>query len=143
MLPKSNLSGEDGRPRWFSRRHQFAVIVVGSTDVRRFAENLTIPIGARLHVCGFAVFMVATVGYVMALGFLLTVLLKPLLPNRIGLWVGHGDFVFGTTDSPSAGVHEVLGSLYIPVTMLLAFGAAIGTTHALRWLIRTRHRPAH
>jgi hypothetical protein len=119
------------------------VIVVGSTDVRRFAENLTIPIGARLHVRGFAVFMVATVGYVMALGFLLTVLLKPLLPNRIGLWVGHGDFVFGATDSPSAGVHEVLGSLYIPVTMLLAFGAAIGTTHALRWLIRTRHRTAH
>jgi hypothetical protein len=98
------------------------VIVVGSTDVRRFAENLTIPIGARLHVRGFAVFMVATVGYVMALGFLLTVLLKPFLPNRIGLWVGHGDFVFGTTDIPSAGVHEVWGVCIFPLQCSLPLG---------------------
>jgi hypothetical protein len=91
---------------------------------------------------GFVVFMVAMVGYVVALGFFVTALLKPFLPNRIGLWVGHGSFAFGAT-GPGTGVHEVLGNSYIPVTMLLAFGAAVGTTHALRWLIRTRRRPAH
>jgi len=97
---------------------------------------------ANTGVRGFAVFMVSIVGYVMALGFLVTVLLKPFFPDRIGLWVGHGNFVFGAT-GPRAGVHEVLGSLYIPVTMLLAFGTAVGTTHALRWLMRTRRRLAH
>jgi hypothetical protein len=86
--------------------------------------------------------MVALVGYVMALGFLVTVLLKPFFPDRIGLWVGHGNFVLGATGR-GAGVHEVLGSLYIPVTMLLAFGTAVGTTQALRWLMRTRRRLAH
>ncbi|HXM61413.1 MAG TPA: hypothetical protein VN950_11220 [Terriglobales bacterium] len=96
---------------------------------------------AHTGIRGFAVFMVAMVGYTMALGFLVTVLLKPFLPNRIGLWVGHGNFVFGAT-SQGSGVHDVLGSLYIPVTMLLAFGTAVGTTHALRWLMRTRRRPA-
>ena len=78
----------------------------------------------------------------MALGLLLTVLLKPFFPDHIGLWVGHGNFVFGAT-SRTAGIHDVLGSLYIPVAMLLAFAAAVGTTHALRWLMRTRPRPVH
>src|SRR5271170_8438802 len=45
---------------------------------------------AHTGVRGFAVVMVAVVGYAMALGFLVTVLLKPFLPNRIGLWIGHG-----------------------------------------------------
>jgi uncharacterized membrane protein len=97
---------------------------------------------AHTGVCGFAVFMVAMVGYLMALGLLLTVLLKPFFPNRIGLWVGHGNLVFGATGR-GAGVHDVLGTLYIPVTMLLAFGIAVGTTHTLRWLMRTRRRPAY
>jgi hypothetical protein len=97
---------------------------------------------AHTGVRGIAVFMLAMVGYVAALGFLATALLKPFFPNRIGLWVGHGNLVFGAT-GPGPGVHEVLGSSYIPVTMLLAFGTAVGTTHALRWLIRTRRRPAH
>jgi len=97
---------------------------------------------AHTGVRGLVVFMVAMVGYGAALAALVTVLLKPFLPNRIGLWVGRGNFVFGAT-GPSAGVHEVLGNLYIPVTMLLAFGTAVGTTHTLRWLIRTRRRPTH
>jgi hypothetical protein len=96
---------------------------------------------AHTGIRGFVVFMAATVGYGMALGFFVTALLKPFLPNRIGLWVGRGNFAFGAA-GPGAGVHEVLGNLYIPVSMLLAFGAAVGTTHALRWLIRTRPRPA-
>jgi len=96
---------------------------------------------AHTGVRGFAVFMVAMVGYVTAAGFLISALLKPFMPNEVGLWVGRGTFGFGDLGH-RAGVHEVLGSWYIPVTMFLAFGAAVGTTHALRWLIRTRKRPA-
>jgi hypothetical protein len=97
---------------------------------------------AHTGVRGFVVFLVAALGYGAAVTFLITVLLKPFLPNQVGLWVGRGTLEFGTP-GPQAGLHEVLGRSYIPVTMLLAFGAAVGTTHALRWLIRTRRRPAH
>jgi hypothetical protein len=96
---------------------------------------------AHTGVRGFTVFMVAMVGYLMALGLLFTVLLKPFFPDRIGLWVGRGNFVFGATGR-GADVHDVLGGFYIPVTMLLAFATAVGTTHALRWLMQTRRRPA-
>jgi hypothetical protein len=95
---------------------------------------------AHTGIRGFIVFMVAMVGYGSAVTFLITVLLKPFLP-RVGLWVGPGTFEFGTP-APRADLHEVLGRGYIPVTMLLAFGAAVGTTHALRWLMQTRRRPA-
>jgi hypothetical protein len=87
------------------------------------------------------VFFLAVVGYGTALGFLITVLLKPFMPNQVGLWVGNGNFEFGVP-APKGDVHEILGTWYIPVAMLLAFGAAVGTTHALRWLMRTRRRPA-
>jgi hypothetical protein len=97
---------------------------------------------AHTGVRGFGVFLVATLGYGAAVTFLITVLLKPFLPNQVGLWVGRGTLEFGTPGH-RAGLHEVLGNSYIPVTMLLAFGAAVGTTHALRWLIRTRRRPTH
>jgi hypothetical protein len=97
---------------------------------------------AHTGIRGFIVFLLAVLGYGAALTFLITVLLKPFLPNQVGLWVGRGTIEFGTPGH-QAGLHEVLGSLYIPVTMLLAFGAAVGTTHALRWLIRTRRRHAH
>jgi hypothetical protein len=97
---------------------------------------------AHTGVRGFVVFLVAALGYGAAVTFLITVLLKPFLPNQVGLWVGRGTLEFGTPGH-RAGLHEVLGNSYIPVTMLLAFGAAVGTTHALRWLIRTRRRPTH
>lgn len=96
---------------------------------------------AHIGIRGFVVFLVAVFGYGTAVTFLITVLLKPFLPNQVGLWVGRGTLEFGTPGH-RAGLHEVLGNSYIPVTMLLAFGAAVGTTHALRWLIRTRPRPA-
>src|ERR1700674_570498 len=97
---------------------------------------------AHIGIRGFVVFLVAVFGYGAAVTFLISVLLKPFLPNQVGLWVGRGTLEFGTPGH-RAGVHEVLGNSYIPVTMLLAFGAAVGTTHVLRWLIRTRRRPAH
>jgi HAAS domain-containing protein len=91
---------------------------------------------AKTGLRGCVVFFIALFGYGTAFTLAISVLLKPFVP-RVGLWVGSRTFEFGTPSS-SRGLHEVLGNWYVPVATLLAFGAAVGTTHALRWLIRTR-----
>ncbi len=90
---------------------------------------------AMTGIRGFAVFMVAMVGYSMAAGFYLTAMLKPFMPTKVGLWVGRGSFDFGVRDS-TEGVHELLGAYYTPVTLVLGILAVIGTTLLLRLLIR-------
>jgi hypothetical protein len=96
---------------------------------------------AKTGLRGCVVFLIALFGYGTAFTLAISVMLKPFV-HRIGLWVGSHTFEFGSPRS-SHGLHEVLGNSYVPVVTLLAFGVAVGTTHALRWLIRTRTAPAH
>jgi hypothetical protein len=91
---------------------------------------------AKTGIRGFIVFLVGLIGYGMGFGFTITVVLKAIIPSRVGLWVGPQVFSFGYTDQP--GVHELLGAAYIPVATVLAFGTVVATTQALRWLIRKR-----
>ncbi len=91
---------------------------------------------ARNGAKGLAVFMIALLGYGIGLAFTVTLLMKPFVPS-VGLWIGRGTLQFGTP-SDTASMHEVLGQAYVPVTTVLAFAAVLGTTHALRWLIRKR-----
>lgn len=92
---------------------------------------------AKMGSKGLAVFMLALFGYGSGLGLTVTVFLKPFLPRQVGLWVGRGTFDFGMP-SNTVGRHELLGHWYIPVTAALAFVIVVGTTQALRWLIRKR-----
>jgi hypothetical protein len=86
---------------------------------------------------GTMAFFLALFGYGLALGATIVIFLKPLMPSRVGMWSGSGSFVIGFSDQ--AGVkHELLGRWFIPVMAVAAFGMAIGTTHALRWMIRRR-----
>ena len=91
---------------------------------------------ARVGAKGFAVFLLGLFGYASGLALTVTVLLKPFFP-RVGLWVGKGAFQFGMPPN-TVGRHELLGQYYAPATTLLAFAIVVGTTHALRWLIRKR-----
>lgn len=90
---------------------------------------------AKIGAKGFAVFMLGLAGYASGLALTLTVLLKPFVPG-IGLWVGPHSFDFGIQSETNA--HEVLGSYYPLVTTALAFAIVVGTTQALRWMIRKR-----
>ncbi len=92
---------------------------------------------AKTGVKGFMVFLLALVGYGTGAVLTITLLMKPLMPSRVGLWVGPGTVEFGTP-SNAAGLHEVLGQWYIPFTTALAFGVVVGTSQLLRWLIRKR-----
>lgn len=86
---------------------------------------------------GFIVFVVAVVGYGVALAFVVLAGFKPLFPAHTGLWVGRGQFNFSyLPGGPPPGVHEALGMWFIPVVLVLAFLFAIGTTKLTQLLIR-------
>jgi hypothetical protein len=54
----------------------------------------------------------------------------------MGLWLGPVSLHVGVED-PGV-MRELLGNWFVPVIAVVAFLFAIGTTHALRWMIRKR-----
>ncbi len=92
---------------------------------------------AKLGMKGMVAFFVALIGYGIALALTITIVLKPIMPSRVGVWWGRGDLNVGMVDHPER-MHELLGQWYVPVMVVVAFGFAVGTTQALRWLIRQR-----
>ena len=90
---------------------------------------------AKLGVKGTLAFLLALTGYGTALAFTVSVFLKPFVPG-VGLWLGPHSFHVGV-ENPDE-MHELLGPWFVPVIAVAAFLVAIGTTHALRWMIRKR-----
>lgn len=89
---------------------------------------------------GTVVFLVAICGYLTGVGFLLLALLKPIFPQRTGLWVGPGAFEFsvrtGALPISTPALHEVLGWWFIPVCAVIGSFALIGTTKLIQFLIK-------
>ena len=92
---------------------------------------------AKTGVKGTLAFLIALLGYSMALGLTISIFIKPFMPSRMGLWIGPQGFNVGVPTHPEV-MHELLGNYFIPVIAVAAFASAIGTTHALRWMIRKR-----
>jgi hypothetical protein len=97
---------------------------------------------AKIGVKGTLAFLVALFGYAMALGLTISIFVKPFMPSRMGLWVGPEGFNVGIPNHPEV-MHELLGNYFIPVIAVAAFAFAIGTTQALRWMIRKRSPSRH
>jgi uncharacterized membrane protein len=97
---------------------------------------------AKLGITGTLAFLLAIIGYAMALGLTISVFLKPFMPSRVGLWFGREGLNVGVADHPEA-MHELLGQWFVPVIAVCAFAFAVGTTQALRWLIRRRSPSAN
>lgn len=91
---------------------------------------------AMLGVKGTGAFLLAFTGYSIALALTVSVFLKPFVP-AVGLWLGKGTLHVGA-ESNSADTIELLGKWFVPVIAVTAFAVAIGTTQALRWMIRRR-----
>jgi len=68
-------------------------------------------------------------------------LLKPVIPQRIGMWVGGGALNFGFTD-PAPAVREVLGWWAIPVFLVLGLLVLWSSNRAMRAVIRSRLGPS-
>lgn len=91
---------------------------------------------AKLGVKGTVAFVVALFGYTVALGLTVAVFLKPFMPSKIGTWIGPEGFVLVGVPAHPEVMHELLGKYFVPVMAVVAFAFAIGTTHALRRMIR-------
>jgi uncharacterized membrane protein len=86
-------------------------------------------------VAGFVAFIAGIVGYSIAIGFFGCALLKPFLPDQIGLWMHPNGVSLGTISS-QATAHDLLGWWIIPVGLVVGALLLVWTTHFLRWLLR-------
>jgi hypothetical protein len=92
---------------------------------------------AKAGMKGTVAFFLALTGYGTAFGITIALILKPIMPSRVGVWWGRGDLNIGMVDHPEQ-MHELLGQWFVPVMAVFAFALAAGTTQALRWLMRRR-----
>ena len=70
---------------------------------------------------------------------LLTAVLKPFMPDRVGLWIGPGTFFVGTLEG-HPGVHEVLGWWGMPILATVGVLLFWVANRAMLALIRSRLR---
>jgi len=94
---------------------------------------------AMKSVIGFVAFIIGIFGYGMAAGLLLSAILKPIFPDRVGAWSDGWQFTIGFRDTPPQT--EVLGWWIIPVGLIFGALFLIGTTRFLRWMLRFAKSP--
>lgn len=86
---------------------------------------------------GMIVFFAGVIGYAVGGGFVLSAMLKPVLPGNTGVWVHDGQLVdFGTKFPAPSGAHEVLGNWYIVVSLILGSLILLGTMYLIRATLR-------
>lgn len=93
---------------------------------------------ATISIWGFVTFMAGLVGYSLGFGLLVTALLKPFFPDRVGLWIYDDNVQLGMQSSPAAG--ELLGWWIIPFGLLFGAVFLVLTTRLLRWALRFASR---
>ncbi|MDQ2840204.1 MAG: hypothetical protein M3Y72_04025 [Acidobacteriota bacterium] len=103
---------------------------------------------AKTGALGFFLFLLASVGYGAGAAMVVSALLKLILPEQVGLWIGPGVFNFGFHGTGASGgeigfflpasapAREVLGWWYIPAALGIGSFCISGTTRLLRRLIK-------
>jgi hypothetical protein len=84
---------------------------------------------------GFTVFILALLGYGMGTALVVSGLLKPLLPEETGLWIGPDVFQIGFRPEHSPDVHEMLGPWFTQIALALGVLFFIVTTMVVRRLL--------
>jgi uncharacterized membrane protein len=85
---------------------------------------------------GFASLMIALFGYLTGTAFLWCAVMKPIWPQRIGLWVSDHRFSMGDMVDRGAHAQELLGWWIIPIGLVCGIVIILLTTLLLRWLLR-------
>ncbi len=84
---------------------------------------------------GYAIFVVALIGYLLSACFYLTAVLKPFFPRNVGVFVSEEGVNLARFPVPPPG-HEILGAYYIPAAVLAGYLFTFGTTLLIRFLLR-------
>lgn len=84
---------------------------------------------------GYIVFVVAMLGYTVGASLYVTALLKPLFPHHVGLFVSEQGINLARFPDPPVGT-EMLGAYYIPAAAFAGFLCTLGTTLAIRFVVR-------
>jgi len=97
---------------------------------------------ATKGVFGVIVFFVGVVGYAIGGGFVLSGMIKPILPAHTGMWMRDGQLVAYGTQFPAVGppAHEVLGMWYIPIMLTAGSLLLLATTFVIRTSLRISQR---
>ena len=90
---------------------------------------------ATMSIAGMLALIFGLFGYGVGLALMISALLKPIFPDRIGAWASSNGFSIGMHD-PSTRAVDVLGWWIIPVGIIGGALFVIGTTRFLRWLLR-------
>jgi uncharacterized membrane protein len=78
-------------------------------------------------------------GYILDVGLVLMAVLKPIIPNHVGLLLfNDGDVIFGFGRDTSNIKTDVFGYALIPICLVLAAGLYFGLTKLLKALRRSR-----
>lgn len=91
---------------------------------------------ATKSLVGFLSLMIALFGYLTGAAFLWCAVMKPIWPQRIGLWVSDHRFSMGDMIDRSPHARELLGWWIIPIGLVFGVGIVLATTLLLRWLLR-------
>lgn len=83
---------------------------------------------------GFSIFLVAVIGYSVGASLYISAMLKPIFPDNVGIFVGGGHFSIGLDSSPRA--HDISGPYFTLYAMVIGFACILGTTLALRAMMR-------
>lgn len=89
---------------------------------------------ARSGTRGLLIFLIALFGYGFAVAGLIAAAMRPFVPG-MGLWVWRFGIVWGVPPD-GAAKHELLGSYFIPASILLSFVFGSSTTLLLRRLTK-------
>jgi uncharacterized membrane protein len=93
---------------------------------------------ATKGVFGVVVFFVGMIGYAIGGGFVLSGMIKPILPAHTGMWMQDGHVIAYGTQFPAVGspAHEVLGMWYIPLMLTAGSLILLATSFAIRTSLR-------
>jgi uncharacterized membrane protein len=91
---------------------------------------------------GVVVLFAGILGYAVGAGFVISGLIKPLFPAHTGFWVRNGTFVGSGTmvPIPQSPAHEILGSWYTPLALILGVVILLLTSFLVRAGLRTSKR---
>jgi hypothetical protein len=85
---------------------------------------------------GLRLFAFGLAGYALSVGTVFAAVMKLLLPEKVGFWVGENGVVWGIPPD-GALAHELIGAWFIPISAWLAIFFAVGTTLLLRHQIQS------